>query len=165
MDDRQAIDRRKDGAIANSRVPQQRRSQQRHDVANHQSQSLRNPQQDSAQSVQNRQTVRQVSQSQKLATEQAGSIIPRADMASQDEFVNPFKDGTVFSEGEVCSDLDAIDEIPDVADNAVYSSTDSFDRGQAARSELITPEPEEKAAVNPFSGSRIAADDEFEGFF
>ncbi len=84
MDDRQAIDRRKDGAIANSRVPQQRRSQQRHDVANHQSQSLRHPQQDSAQSVQNRQTVRQVSQPQKLATEQAGSSIPRVDMASQD---------------------------------------------------------------------------------
>jgi YHS domain-containing protein len=157
MGDSRAVIRRSDKTAGSKRMPQQPR-----DVAGHQSQSVQQPQQLSTQPVQNRRIVRQPSQPQNAVAEQTGSSIPHVDMASQDKFVNPFEDADSFSDGEVRLDLDAIGEIPDVADKAVFSSTDSFDAGFAEASESVEPA---EAAPNPFSGLQIPADDEFESLF
>ena len=145
MGNRPTIGRRKDRSVANNRRPQDPR-----DITNHQSQSLQQSQQDSAGAVQDRLTVRPVSQPLNVTAEQAGSRIPRVDMASQVEFVNPFKDDA------------AIGEIRDMGDKAVFSSTDSIDAGFAEASESVEPEG---AALNPFSGVRITADDEVASWF
>ena len=160
--DSQAIVRRKDGAAVNNRLPQQGQPRQPRDIASHQSQSAQQPQQPSTQPVENRRIVRQASQPQDIVAEQAGSMIPRVDMASQDDFVNPFEDGDSLSEGEVSLDLDTIGEIPDVAGEAVFSSTESFEAEFVEATESVEPE---EAEANPFSGLRLASDDEFESPF
>jgi len=158
MGNRQTIGRRKARSVANNRRPQDPR-----DITNHQSQSLQQSQQDSAGAVQDRLTVRPVSQPLNVTAEQAGSRIPHVDMTSiQEEFEKSFKDGAVLSEGKVGSDRDAISDISDVADEAVFSSTDSIDAGFAEASESVEPEG---AALNPFSGMRITADDEVASWF
>ena len=97
-------------------------------------------------------TIRPASQPRKSAglSPNAAHLAP----VPADGFVNPFEDSEVSLDGETYLDLDAVSEIPEVADAISFEETESAPEGET---EFSSPESE----PNPFSGLRIDAAGEF----